>query len=416
MAVFRYVGIRAADGRENKGVLDAETERDARRILKQRGVYATRMERVDRSVQGESRGGERRFWNKTLGRRRYIPPMRERIVFTRQLATLLEAGFPVIEALKSVEEQIRGGEPFRETIAEVRNAVSEGQALSDALGRFPRIFSSIYSSLVRAGERSGALDVVLERLASVMEEEARIRSRITSALIYPAVMASVGFIILVFLMTVVVPRVVVVFQDSHQTLPWVTRSLLAVSDFIKSWGVLAGVIMLGGIVLLSWWAKTPAGRPRVEQFLFALPWLGNFFLRIVTLRVSQLLGLLLHSGVPIITSLQVTAEATGFVSIRSDLLRVAQGVERGQSLADALFQTNRFPGLALRMIQAGEQSGNLEVMLDRVARLYQEEIERLSERIMQLVEPVIILLMGSVVAYVVVAVLLPIFEMNQLIR
>ena len=415
MAVFRYVGIRAADGRDSKGVLDAESERDARRLLKQRGIYPTRMERVDRLL-AEKGKGRWHFLFKQIGSRRYVPPMRERIVFTRQLSSLLEAGFPVVDALKGVEEQIRGGGPFREVITEVRNAVSEGQALSDALEKFPRIFSAIYSSLVRAGERSGALDVVLERLATVMEEETRIRGRVVSALIYPLVMAVVGLLILIFLMTVVVPRVVVVFQDSQQVLPWVTRSLLAVSDFLKVWGGLLAVIILGGGFFLSWWAKTPAGRPRMERFFLSVPWLGNFLLRVVTLRVSQLLDLLLSSGVPIITSLQVTAEATGFVSIRGDLLRVAQGVERGQSLADAMHQTQRFPGLALRMIQAGEQSGNLEAMLGRVARLYREEIERLSERIMHLVEPIIILLMGTVVAYVVVAVLLPIFEMNQLIR
>ena len=415
MAVFRYVGIRSADGRDSKGILDAESERDARRLLKQRGIYPTQMERVDRSEVTKGKG-RWHFLTKQMGARRYVPPMRERIVFTRQLSSLLEAGFPVIDALKGVEEQIRGGDPFRGVITEVRNAVSEGQALSDALEKFPRIFSAIYSSLVRAGERSGALDVVLESLASVMEEEARIRGRVISALIYPAVMAIVGLLILIFLMTVVVPRVVVVFQDSHQVLPWVTRSLLVVSDFLKVWGGLTGLALLGGFLFVSWWAKTPAGRPKMERFFFSVPWLGNFLLRVVTLRVSQLLGLLLRSGVPIITSLQVTADATGFVSIRGDLMRVAQAVERGQALADALHQAQRFPGLALRMIQAGEQSGNLEAMLDRVARLYREEIERLSERIMHLVEPVIILLMGSVVAYVVVAVLLPIFEMNQLIR
>lgn len=415
MAVFRYAGIRAADGRDSKGVLDAESERDARRLLKQKGIYPTRMERVDRSVVGQGKG----LWamlTQSVGSRRYVPPMRERIVFTRQLATLLEAGFPVMDALKGVEEQIRSGDPLREVITEVRNAVSEGQALSEALGKFPRIFSAVYTSLVRAGERSGALDVVLERLATVMEEEARIRARIVSALIYPMVMASVGFLILVFLMTVVVPKVVVVFQESQQALPWVTRSLLVVSDFLKAWGGLTILLLVAGAFALSWWSKTPAGRFKMERLLFALPGMGYIFLRVVTLRVSQLLGLLLRSGVPIITSLQVTADATGFVSIREALLRVALGVERGHALADALHQTHCFPGLALRMIQAGEQSGTLEAMLERVARLYREELERLSERIMHLVEPVIILVMGSVVAYVVIAVLLPIFEMNQLIR
>lgn len=411
MAVFRYEGIQAVDGSRSRGVLDADSERDARRALKQQGIYPTHMERVEgQAVEAASK----RRW--TLFSGRNVPPMSERIVFTRQMASLLEAGFPVIDALTGVEEQIRDGGPFREVITEVRNDVSEGQALSDALARFPRIFSPIYSSLVRAGERGGALDVVFDRLADVMEEQARMRSRLMSAMIYPVVLAGVGFFILVFLMAVVVPKVVVVFQDSQQALPWVTRSLLAVSGFFQDWGLALVVLLVLAGMLLSWWAGTERGRPRLERLLLATPLLGHFLLRVVTLRVSQLLGLLLSSGVPIITSLKVTADATGFVCIREEVIKVALAVERGDGLAAAMHQTGRFPGLALRMIQAGEQAGNLEAMLDRVARLYREEIERLSERLMSLVEPLIILLMGGVVAYVVVAVLLPIFEMNQLIR
>ncbi|MBF0157386.1 MAG: type II secretion system F family protein [Magnetococcales bacterium] len=354
--------------------------------------------------------GFRRFFSG-----RYVPPIRERIVFTRQMAALLAAGFPVIETLKGVEEQIEAG-PFRTVITRIRNDVGEGQSLSEAMGRFPRIFPPVTTSLVRAGEQGGALDVVFERLARVMEQQRRVQGRLISALIYPAIMATVGGLILVFMMSVVVPRVVVVFADSHQSLPWITRSLLALSRFIREWGVLALLGFLTGMGGFLYWARSSSGRPQVERVLLRLPVLGSFLLHVLALRVCQLMGLLLTSGVPIIASLKVTAEATGFVIVREDLLRTARAVEQGDSLAAGLAQSGRFPLLALRMIQAGERAGNLEEMLDRVAGLYQEEIERLSERVMHLVEPVIILTMGVVVAYVVVAVLLPIFEMNQLIR
>ncbi|MEO5347614.1 MAG: type II secretion system F family protein [Magnetococcus sp. YQC-9] len=412
MAVFRYEGMRAGGGRKVKGVLDADSERDARRLLKQQEIYPTLLERLE-GGEAPQRTAKRWFWKS----RAPLPSMRERIVFTRQMATLLAAGFPVMEVLSSVEEQIRTG-PFREVVATIRNDVGEGLSLSEALARHERIFPPLYVSLVRAGERGGggALDIVFERLAQVMEEERRIRGRLISAMIYPSVMAIVGVMILVFLVTVVVPRVTVVFKETQQSLPMVTRSLLAISDYVRDWGVWSGMALLVAIVLFAAWARSAKGRPKVERWWWRLPLLGELLSMVATMRVCQLLGLLLKSGVPVIGSLQVTSDATGFVTVRNGILEVAKAVERGDSLADALERTGHFQGLAIRMIKAGERSGSLEGMLERAARLHREEIEQTLERLMHLVEPVIILIMGSVVGYVVVAVLLPIFEMNQFIK
>ncbi|MBF0190913.1 MAG: type II secretion system F family protein [Magnetococcales bacterium] len=412
MAVFRYAGMRAGGGRTVKGVLDADSERDARRLLKQQEIYPTFLERLEGEHAPRRTGRGWKFWTRPP-----LPSMRERIVFTRQMASLLAAGFPVMEVLSSVEEQIRTG-PFREVVATIRNDVGEGQALSEALARHGRIFPPIYVSLVRAGERGGggALDIVFERLAVVMEEERRIRARLISAMIYPAVMAVVGGLILIFLVTVVVPKVTVVFKETQQALPLVTRSLLAISDYVREWGVWTGILLVGLVFGFLWWARSAKGRVVVERWWWKVPMLGEFLSSVVTMRMCQLLGLLLKSGVPVITSLQVTADATGFVTVKAGILEVARSVERGESLAAALERTGHFQGLALRMIQAGERSGSLEAMLDRAAQLHREEIEQALERLMHLVEPVIILIMGGVVGYVVVAVLLPIFEMNQFIK
>ncbi|MBF0296562.1 MAG: type II secretion system F family protein [Magnetococcales bacterium] len=411
MAVFRYEGMRAGGGKRVSGVVDADSERDARRLLKQQDLFPTLLEKLDAPPPEQVKKG----WRWSVRKR--LPPMRERIVFTRQMATLLAAGFPVMEVLAGVEEQIRTG-PFREVVATIRNAVGEGQALSDALAMHGRIFPPMYVSLVRAGERggAGALEGVFERLAKVMEEERRVRGRLASAMIYPAVMAVVGGLVLVFLLAVVVPKVTAIFSETRQVLPMVTRALLAVSDFVREWGVVTAVGVLTGGLIFAWWTGTAAGRVRVERFLWRVPLLGGFLSQVATMRVCQLLGLLLKSGVPVIASLQVTAEATGFVTIRAGILEVARDVERGDSLALALERTGHFQSLAVRMIQAGERAGNLEAMLERAALMYREEIEHTLERLMQLVEPVIILIMGGVVGYVVVAVLLPILEMNHLIK
>ncbi|GAB0056534.1 Type II secretion system protein F [Candidatus Magnetaquicoccaceae bacterium FCR-1] len=412
MAVFRYEGMRAGGGRTVKGVLDADTERDARRLLKQQEIYPTLLERLEGS---ETSKRSPRRWSFKRGAP--LPPMREKIVFTRQMASLLAAGFPVMEVLSSVEEQIRTG-PFREVVATIRNDVGEGLSLSEALGRHERIFPPLYVSLVRAGERGGggALDTIFERLAVVMEEERRIRARLISAMIYPAVMAIVGGMILIFMMTVVVPKVTTVFKETQQALPMVTRSLLAISDYLRDWGVWSAVALVIGMLVLAGWARSSKGRARLEGVWWRVPLLGELLSSVATMRVCQLLGLLLKSGVPVIGSLQVTADATGFVTVRSGMLEVAKAVERGDSLAEALERTGHFQGLAIRMIKAGERSGSLEAMLERAARLHREEIEQTLERLMHLVEPVIILVMGGVVGYVVVAVLLPIFEMNQFIK
>ncbi|MBF0135328.1 MAG: type II secretion system F family protein [Magnetococcus sp. DMHC-1] len=411
MAVFRYAGMRARGGRKVKGLLDADSERDARRLLKQQEIYPTVLERLASVVAAR----KKKRWNPWV--RDYQPPMRERIVFTRQMAGLLAAGFPVTEVLSSIENQIRAGR-FREVVASMRNAVNEGQSLSEALGQHARIFPPVYVSLVRAGERGGGgvLDRVFERLAIVMEEERRIKSRLSSAMIYPGIMAVVGGVILFFLIAVVVPKVMIVFKESRQVLPMVTRTLLAISQFVREWGVLTAVGFAGVGGILTWWAGSGSNRSKIEYLFWKMPFLGNFLSKLATMRVCQLLGLLLRSGVPMLSSLQVTADATGFTITRTGILDVAHSVERGDSLADAMRRTGCFQDLAIRMIQAGEQSGNLESMLDRAAALYREEIEHTLERLMLLVEPVIILVMGGVVGYVVVAVLLPIFEMNQFVK
>lgn len=409
MAVFRYKGINTK-GRELNGVIDAASEREARQQLRNQDIYLTELEEQSLSAK-ESKGGGKKSgisWKQRSS-------IQEQIVFTRQLATLLEAGFSVVDALKASEDQIKTGY-LRQVVIELRSSVSEGQALSLAMSRFPAIFPPYYHNLVRAGESSGALETVLGQLAEVMEAQASMRSRLISAMIYPSIMAVTGLLILVFLMSVVVPQVVQVFQDTEQALPMVTRSLLAISDFFSQWGVALIVLLFFTTVAFVSWSRSSGGRPIYEQLLFRLPLVGKMLARVITLRVAQTLALLLRSGVGMINSLQITAEATGFVLLEKELTSVSKSVAQGEALSAALEKTGRYPSLALRLIQAGERSGKLEEMLDRAAKIYDEEIRRVSERLMSLVEPIIVLLMGGVVAYVVIAVLLPIFEMNTLIR
>jgi len=409
MAVFRYKGIRS-NGKTIQGVVDAASEREARKQLRTKEIYPTELSEESRG-KNRSPGKAVSLFSRQKGR----SSIQERIVFTRQMSTLLAAGFSVVDSLQVVETQVKAG-PMRVVITQLRSAVTEGESLSLAMDQFPLLFPAYYSNLVRAGESGGALDVVFDRLAEVMESQARMRSRLVSAMIYPSIMAVTGIGILVFLMMVVVPGVVQVFQDTHQALPFVTRSLLAISAFLENWGAISLLTILLLSLAFSKWSRSNQGRPRFEQLLFSMPILGRLLRRVITLRVTQTLALLLRSGVQIMNALQITADATGYVTLKKDLQAVARSVGQGVALAESLEKTKRFPPLALRLIQAGETSGNLEEMLERAADIYEDEIRRMTERMMNMVEPIIVLLMGAVVAYVVIAVMLPIFEMNTFIR
>ena len=407
MAVFRYQGLRSGSGKKIQGVVDAGSERDARQRLKKQGVHVTRMTQ-ENAIAG--REGKRSANPRV---RDFVPPMRERMVFIRQMAALLASGFPVMEALQGVEQQLPRGGRFRLVMAEIGRVVREGKPLSAGMARFPRIFPPIHISLVRAGEQGGVLEGVLQRLAEVMEAQARIRGRLLSAFIYPGLLVVGGVALLIFLLTVVVPQVVVVFQNSQEPLPGATRALLVVSQWVREFGLVSGFLTGVGVLLLVWWWRTPSGRPRMERMLFGLPALGVFLRHMATQRVSQLLALLLASGVPTPAALRVTGAASGFATIDAALSKVALAVEHGDPLADAMRRTGCFPDLALRMVHSGEQAGNLPELLDRVSRLFQEENERIIARMLRLVEPLLIMTLGGVVTFVILAVLLPIFEMTR---
>ncbi|MBF0604357.1 MAG: type II secretion system F family protein [Nitrospirae bacterium] len=409
MSVFHYQGLSAANGKITRGILDAQSERDARRILREKGVFTTQLYRAHQTV--EKHRTINQYW---LGfRGRQTVPVREQIIFTRQMATLLNAGFSVVDALTGVEEQIRPEESMRGVVMKLRSGIREGESLSEVLSHFPGIFNHVYVSLVGAGEQGGALGSVLEKLAVVMETQERTKTRMTGIMIYPALLVVVGIAISYFLMTVIVPQVAGVFEDRQQALPWITRVLLLLSHFLREWGLAIVMIVLVTVLFAGTWMQSPRGRRHLEKLVLATPLLGPFMVQVMTMRFSEVAGLLIRGGVPIVKCLRVTSETVGMIVFKERIVRASLSVEQGESLAEALSAMRMLPQLALRMIQTGEKSGNLEMMLERVRLYYQEEVDRTSDRLMQLLEPVVILVMGSVIGVIVVAVLLPIFEMNS---
>jgi general secretion pathway protein F len=341
--------------------------------------------------------------------------MQELALLTRQFATLVKAGLPLMESLSTLIEQMEHAR-LQRVLTRVRQQVREGRSLTDALQAHPRVFSHIYVNMVRAGEESGTLETVLTRLADYCEGQVRLLRTVQSALTYPLLMVMVASAILIFLLVYVVPQVTQIFSDTGQTLPLMTRILVRCSNVLVVywWLFLVGgtVGALGCIRIL----QTSQGREWYDRMVLRLPWVGRLLQRLSVARFARTLSTLLASGVPILTALDIVRHVVGNSLLRRALEEARSSVQEGESLAAPLRRSGLFPALLLQMIAVGERSGELEGMLARAAEAYDEEVATALSRFTSLLEPLTILVMGGVVLFIVLAILMPIFEINQLVH
>lgn len=403
MAVFEYEGL-DAKGKATRGIVDAEGARAARAKLKRLGVFATRLEETRAAG---ARDGQREAF--ALGRG--IRPG-ELSLLTRQLATLLGAGLPLVAALGALVEQTEA-ERVRRVLSEVREGVNEGKAFHEALAQHGRSFPDIYRNMVNAGEASGTLPLVLGRLADFLEGAMAFRRKVQSALVYPILMGFLGTGILWFLLASVVPRVTRIFEDMQRALPLPTRILLATSEGLRSFGWIAVVAAVGAAVALRRYARTPEGRLAVHGAILRVPALGRFRRVVAVSRFAKTLGTLLASGVPMLTALDIAAAVLGNAVLEQAVATARAEVREGRSLRDALRATGEFPAAVCQMVGVGEESGSLDAMLLKVADAFEAQVEAAVVALTSLLEPLMILAMGLAVGFVVLAVLLPIFEMSQ---
>jgi len=322
---------------------------------------------------------------------------------------------PLVECLGTLIEQMEHA-PLKRVLSHVRQQVREGRSLADALQAHPRVFSSIYINMVRAGEESGTVETVLARLADYSEVQARLLRTVQSALTYPLLMVLVASAILVFLLAYVVPQVTRIFSETGQKLPLVTRLLIGLSSFLADYWwmllVISAVGMLGGARLL----RTSKGREWYDWLLLRLPWIGRLLQRLSVARVARTLSTLLASGVPLLSALDIVTHLVSNSLLRRALEEARASVQEGESLAAPLKRSGLFPALLIQMITVGERSGELEGLLTRAAEAYDEEVATSLARLTSLLEPLTILVMGGVVLFIVLAILLPIFELNQLVH
>ena len=403
MPVYEYKGV-TARGKKVSGVQDGESLKSIKAKLKKEGIIVLEIQ------EGSStRSAWRGTVSFTFGSRVKLIELANA---TRQLATLLSSGLPLMEALSVLVEQEETA-ALKGAISSVRDAVREGASFADALKANPKVFSQLYMNMVSAGEASGTLDITLDRLADFLDEQVRFRGRILAALTYPAFMTVIGVGMLFFIFSFVMPRVVGMFEDMKQQLPLITLMLLAFVRFISSfwWAI---ILALGGAVYyIRKYINTPAGKEKLDARLLRLPVFGGLIRMIAVSRFTRTLGTLLQSGVPTLTALDIVKSVVGNSVLSEAIRKARENVREGEPIADPLRRSGLFPPVVVQMVAVGEKSGELEKMLLKISDSFDRTVETRITGLMALMEPVIILMMGLIIGFVVIAIMLPMLEMSS---
>lgn len=407
MPVFNYTGINDK-GKNTTGIIDAENDRAARVKLRKMGIYPTK-------IRLSGRGGGKISLSSNIDLSKYLQRVKTQdiAVMTRQLATLVGSGIPLVDSLQALEDQVDNMK-LKTVITNIREKVTEGSKLSDAMKGHPKIFNALYVNMVNAGENSGALDIVLERLADFTENQAKLKSRVVGAMIYPIIMSVVGIALMLMLIVYVVPKVTKIFEDVNATLPLPTRILISISDaIIGYWYIIILLLIIIGYGIKRW-LKTEKGREYFDKKILKVPLFGKLFRMVAISRFSRTLSTLLSSGVPLLTSMNIVKNIITNVILKRVVEDTSNSVKEGESVAEPLKRSGEFPPIVTHMISVGEKTGQMEKMLERVADSYDMQVDTAVSTMMTLLEPLMILVMAGVVSFIVMSILLPILQLNQL--
>ncbi len=403
MSAFHYQAL-DANGKSQQGIIEADSGRQARTQLRESGMFVVELGDVT------SNQSARQF---NFSRQRIS--LSDLSLLLRQLATLLEAGLPLEQALSVLIEQ--SSHPYqRGLMAALRADVLAGNTLAHAMEQHPNDFPEIHRALIRAGEASGELDAVMSKLATYSENQQALQQKVLLAFVYPAIVTMVAILVIGGLLLYVVPQVVSVFQQSHQALPWLTRSLIWVTDILTATWFYLLLLLIAAIYAAKHMLRQEAVRARLHRRLLRLPILGRMIQGVNTARMASTLSILFGSGVPLLTAMSAASGVVGNLPMRYALEDAANKVREGVSLSRALASSGLFPPVLIHLIASGEKSGKLDTMLDRVSKQQEQEVSGFISVLTSLLEPVLILVMGAVVLVIVLAILLPIIQMNQLIK
>ena len=384
------------------GERDAATQDELRALLRREQIVLTQATEKGREISIPK-----------IGRRKKVKA-KELAIFTRQFSVMIDAGLPLVQCIDILGEQ-QQNPFFKDVLRQVRQNVEEGSTLFQALEKHPKVFDSLYTHMVEAGETGGVLDIILQRLATLIEKVVKLKRSIVSASIYPAAVVVVAIIAIAAIMIVVIPQFEQIFiglLGPGEALPLPTRIVMGISGFLAGWGGLAMLIaIIASAVGISYTYKTPKGRWYIDSLLLKTPIFGSILRKVAVARFSRILSTLLSSGVPILQSLDITAKTAGNVIIEDAILKVRAGVERGENFVDPLKATNVFPHMVSQMIGVGEQTGAMDAMLGKIADFYEDEVDTAIADLLALIEPVLIAFLGVTIGGIVISMYLPLFTL-----
>lgn len=404
MGAYQYVAVDPG-GKEHRGVLEGDTPRHVRQLLRDRQLLPVEVAEVEARERKAKRG---------FSLLRGISGL-DLAMLTRQLATLVKAGLPLDEALLAVSEHTDKPR-MKSIILGVRGKVVEGHSLAAGLDEFPYAFPNVYRATIMAGEQAGQLDSVLDRLADYTESRHGLRQKVAQAMVYPVLLTAIALIIVVVMLIVVVPKVVSVFETTGQELPVMTRALIAVSNLVQNWWFLIAGGIIGAIVIVARLLRHEHIRRRVHGWLLRTPLIGRVTRGLNTARFTRTLSILTASGVPALEALRISASVIANLPMRAAVEDAAIRVREGGAIGRSLAQSKLFPAISIHLISSGEASGELDKMLERAANHQESEMDGLLATMLSVLEPLLIVVMGLVVLAIVMAILLPIFQINQLVR
>jgi type IV pilus assembly protein PilC len=396
MLTFNYIARDPKTGQKVKAEVQADSEKSAAQLIQKLGLSPIGIEqkKVESGVFYQIRSRIK---------------TKEKIIFTRQLSTLINAGLPIVQSLRSVQEQTKS-KPFQVVITRIISDIEAGNKLSDSLAKYPKVFNTIFCSLVASGEASGTLDKALERLAIQQEKDSEINSKVRGAMIYPVIVLVVMVLVVGFMLVKVLPQVQVLYDGiKGAQLPLITRMLLSVSNFVvKFWWLLAGLLAFA-VISTSKWSKTIGGKRFFDKLKMKSPGVGQLFMKLYMARFARTGHTLVASGVPLLQMLEITSKSVDNVYIETSLKVASEKVKGGKALSDSIENDSNFLDLVPKMINIGEQSGSLELMLDKTAEYYEKEVDQQIKTISTIIEPAMMVVLGIVALVVVAAVLLPVY-------